>query len=452
VATTDLRRETWTAAALSSAVLVAGFAFLHDQPILLPHQGLHSVLAADSLMAGDGLFVSANLPFAKFGPLYPMLLALLGRLGLGPTEAAYLINCGAFAATLLGIFLLGRALRLDGVRWIVLAFTLWAPNYHLIRAARPDPIVIALSLFALYGMATWTRRPSYGSLLAAGIACALAASTRYMALLTLVPVFALAVWIAPGLTWRRRLRDLAAYGFVATAPVVLWMGRNLHVTGFITGRSRTESRDFADHYDFLGNLWGLLETVAIDAFAIGAVGIRAVVYDKQPLDAPALVLTSLVIALLAFGASVWLGRRALADSLREAFPVRSRCGAAFVLSTAYAFLYASMLVLVWTFSNNDPIDTRYVAPLYPFLFLGVGGALEIATRGTGRGKVAAAAILIALLVVAPNAWKTVRLLGSEPGPTLLPVSVVGSRGSNWVAPTSWTEIRRRSAPAVDRRR
>ena len=37
--------------------------------------------------------------------------------------------------------------------------------------------------------------------------------------------------------------------------------------------------------------------------------------------------------------------------------------------TGFVLVYVAALILVWTGSNNDPIYTRFLFPVYPFLIL-----------------------------------------------------------------------------------
>ncbi|GAG52781.1 unnamed protein product, partial [marine sediment metagenome] len=142
----------WGVGAFAVVAWLATFLWLREAPLFVPHQGIHSILAADSLSNGRGFEVVPGLPYAKFGPLYPILLALLARAGLGVTGAVYLLNCATFAASFFGLYLLCRILSLRAAWGAVAFFALWAPNYYLLRAARPDALMICMSLFALAGM------------------------------------------------------------------------------------------------------------------------------------------------------------------------------------------------------------------------------------------------------------------------------------------------------------
>ncbi len=436
------RQELGWVAAFSLAVAVAGFLVTHQAAMFMPHQGLESVLAAQSLLAGRGLEVFEGAPFAKFGPVYPLALAALGRLGMQPTSAANLINWGAFATALIGLFALARLLRIRGAPWIVAAFAVWAPNYYLMRAARPDPLVIALSLLALCAMANYVRRPAWRPLLAAALLCSVAATTRYMALLTLVPVFAVAVAMTPS-TWQRRLTDLGLFGVIAVTPVAAWITRNILLTGHLTGMPRTGGREFMQHFGLLGNVWGLLKTVAIDAFGFGAIGIRWVVYGEQPLPFPLAVLGGCVAMLAILAVVVWRGREGLRRHLEDEVLAHDQSRGALVVTITHAVLYFVVLLAVWTLSNNDPIETRYASPLYPALFLGVGGLLSAASNGLPRGAVLTAVFGVVVLIAGPNLLKSISLMtGDPPPPTLMPTTINEPHFRNWLEPFTWDDVGR----------
>jgi hypothetical protein len=434
-------RATLVFATIGAAAFALSFLLLHDRPMFLPHQGVQGLLAADSLIAGRGLEVVPGMPFAKFGPLYPLLLAGLGRSGVEPTPAVYAINCATFGVTLFGLLWLGRTLDVRALAAVAALFSCFAPNWYLIRAARPDTIVIAASFLALPAMIAYARRPGPGPLAGAALAASVAALTRYMAVLTLLPVFGVAVALARGVSWRRRLADLAVFGAVAAGPIALWMARNVRLTGFATGMSRSDSRPWVEHYGLGGNLAGFFRTIWIDAFGHRAIGTPGVVYGDVPLPVPGLALTGGAIALGLLAFALWRGRARLGWLIAEGLRERSARGCALLITGSYGVLYSAALIVVWTLSNNDPIETRYVAPLYGLLWLYAAAVLGEGLRSLPRRRAAALVLAAAAIVAVPNAVKSWTLLGSAPpGPTLMPIASFGPRGSNWIEPLTWDDL------------
>lgn len=194
-------------------------------------------------------------------------------------------------------------------------------------------------------------------------------------------------------------------------------------------------------FGLLGNVWGLLKTVAIDAFGYGAIGIRWVVYGEQPLPFPLAVLGGCVAMLAILAVVAWRGREGMRRQLEDELLAHAQSRGALVVTVTYAILYLVVLLAVWTLSNNDPIETRYASPLYPALFLGVGGLLSAASNGLPRGAVLAAAFGVVVLIAGPNLVKSISLMtGDPPPPTLMPATIIEPHFRNWLEPFTWDEV------------
>ncbi|HMB69208.1 MAG TPA: hypothetical protein VKU85_07840, partial [bacterium] len=79
----------------------------------------------------------------------------------------------------------------------------------------------------------------------------------------------------------------------------------------------------------------------------------------------------------------------------------------------FAGIHAAALLVLWTVGNNDPIHTRFVAPLYPGLVLLLFAGREAAAQ-RGIRTAAAALTAVAVLAGAVNLDKSVLLLGDSP--------------------------------------
>jgi 4-amino-4-deoxy-L-arabinose transferase-like glycosyltransferase len=186
---------------------------------------------------------------------------------MGVIPASYLINCLTLAASLIGLYALCRALGLE-VTWPALVFyCLWAANYYLLRAVRPDAIPICMSLFTVVALIRYSQRQSLPALLAAAVACSVAATARYMALFTLLPVAAAAVWVFAARDWRLRMRHVPIFVAIACTPIGLWLLRNYRVTGYLSGMSRSAPRKWAADHTFIENIYLVLKAAALDAFS-----------------------------------------------------------------------------------------------------------------------------------------------------------------------------------------
>jgi hypothetical protein len=424
----------------TAALFVVTFLWLYPAPVLLSHQGRHSLLAAQSLNAGHGFEVTPEIPFAKFGPFYPLALAFLGRLGLGVGPAVHLINCAALAGALLGLYALCRLLGVRGPVVALVLYGLLAANYLLLRSARPDLIVVCAATLALVAFVAYAQRHSMSALLAAAVCSSVAATSRYMAVLALLPMMLVALWLGAG-SWRTRVRDLTIFVSIGAGPVMLWMARNYHVTGFITGMSRTKVRRVApDEFGLLDQLRGMLSTIWIDVFSPDTLGLRRVVYGGEQLDYQAVMLGATLIAAGAAAGLVWLRRRELATFFSAQARRRTVAFHAVVLVAGYVVLYTLVLIVVWSLSNNDPIYTRYVSPLYGYAIVLASLAVTVATQGA-PGRLRLLPALIFLSIAVPNLPKTARLLGHERPPrSLVTVQEFGDHGNAWVSDLDWGNL------------
>lgn len=413
---------------LASVVIgLACFLWFRDAAILLPHQGVQAVRAASSLMAGEGLRVTPELPYAKYGPLYPVLLAGAGRLGMPVHTCVYAVNALAMGLLAAGMIRLGRAGGLRHAWLLSAALCGAATTLYQARSARPDLLVTALGIWALASTVEYVGRPRTSWLALAAGATALAATGRYMALLTVTPAVAAVLLTARSLTLRRRVYALLAVTFSTAVPLALWLARNRRLTGFWSGASRSRERLLASGVGWDDHLFGILVTPWVDALAPDANGIRQVVYSENVVENPVWVTLATV---------VWLaGLLGLLRRRRIRLPPDDRRNSARVAVGAFSSIYLVMLFVIWTFSNNDPIQSRYLMPVYPALLLWL--AERLATRH--GSKLLLGAALIAPPLVA-NLAKLPPMLGDEPpGPRYANVVTLGSRGLNW-GPLAWDEV------------
>ena len=66
------------------------------------------IACARNLLSGIGLLDHEGLPFTKWPPLFPLLLAALGAVGVDPLQGGRLLNAAAFG---LSVFVTGQFLR-----------------------------------------------------------------------------------------------------------------------------------------------------------------------------------------------------------------------------------------------------------------------------------------------------------------------------------------------------
>ncbi len=427
-----LRRSqaAWVLAAVIAVLLLtASYGARH---MLVSPQGSQCLRAAWSLATTGALDVTPGRPFAWFGPLYPVTLAGLALAGLTPLGAVALVNSIALVATIALLAVLARRMMPRSAFLAPLFFAGLASNAYLFRMARPDIVMLPASLLAILGLARYAEHSRRTDLLIAAAGVALATTARYMAIFALAPLVAVGVH----LVWRRVERGRAATALIflaaAYGPVASWLLRNRERTGYLTGMSRTAWREQAAATDFTTNVYGLVKTFVLDLFGVRSMGVVAQVYGEAAIPYP---VTSACVAAVAIGLALLgcgFARRGARPGPEGVASLTTRL----VRLAAGSYLVA--LLVLWTLGNNDPIHTRYVAPVYGYLVL---LAFRSVTRFDGRARIAFA--LAALAILGPNLDKSARLLGESPGDALIRVSLHREEDL-WVRDLRWEDVMTRA--------
>lgn len=332
------------------AVLVATGKGLYVSPDAVFYVG-----TARNWLDGRGFTPPSGLPpLEHFPPLFTMLLAALGTLGLDPLDGARLVNALAFAGLVLLVGLVVRS-RTGSVSAALVASVLAVAAVDLLTysaSGLSEPLFILLGLASLVVLAAYLDRPSPALLAGASALVGAAFLTRYVGIALVMAGVAI-------LVWRRRWLAAALFGAVAVAPVAAWLAW--------AGGRRTSDRPVVFHMfggEFLGQAARPLS--------------RWLVPWPRPL-------IGLVLALLLVAGGVVLARRLPASA-----------GPSPNLSwVLIAFTVASLVVLLANRAFTDAtgrLDARFLAPLHPIVIVLVVPALA-------RRKLPSAALALAGAVV-----------------------------------------------------
>ena len=221
--------------ALAGAGLV--FALHGGRGVLLDWDSVNYISVADSLLAGEGFRQFNGLVYRDWPPLYPLLLAGPGLLGIDPYPWAEWLSALAFALT---IFIAGQWLRRRLTsRWLLLwgclAIALAYPLARQASFALTETIFILFALLALRAAERFLDRERRSALLGAALFTGLALLTRYLGV-SLVVAIILLLALQGGVPLRQRARHIALYGLLALAPLGWWLLRNYLLLGTLTGR------------------------------------------------------------------------------------------------------------------------------------------------------------------------------------------------------------------------
>ena len=182
---------------------------------------------ATNFLAGEGWRDVRGVPLVGWPPLFPLLLAASGWVGIDPLAAGRWINATAFGLTILAA---GGWLRSNlRARWLVLVATaIIATSLSLSELASyclTDSLFALLTLLALVQLASFLHRGGRMPLLLGAVFTALAALTRWPGVVLIgVGVLVLLGRRAPPLA--ARLKDAGVLGAIASLPLAVVLTRN----------------------------------------------------------------------------------------------------------------------------------------------------------------------------------------------------------------------------------
>ncbi len=346
-------------------------------------QNDHNLLFAGKAGLGEALAWSQK----TWPPLYPVLLWTWGHAGL---PLGLLNEVLWFGVLALLARLARRHVGPDSVGWALLLAAVFGPHALIVRQRTAEALFVLCALLACERLLAYGASRRARDVLLLGLAAAGVGLSRYFGILWLFPVLGLGVLLARGAPLRRRLAHAALFALVAGLPVLSWLAWVRHETSHLTGLDRFDATRLAEvqeHTTLRGNLELTAKTLWIDLVSDhGYAKARREGYRPSALDDVSLAVL-LVATGLVLGAA-FLRRRAppaQAQSPPRPPPFLSRA-APRLLAVLCASFFA-VLLAVWTLGNNDPLNTRFLFPVYPFLLL-LGFSAHDAWRSTDPGRVA----------------------------------------------------------------
>jgi len=332
---------------------------------------------AINFLAGEGWRDFAGNPLVGWPPLFPLLLAASGWIGIDPLEAGRLINATAFGLTILAV---GCYLRSHlRSQWLTLAATAtlaaslplsyWASHFMT------DSLFVLLTLLALIQLAAFLHRGGRTPLLLAAVFTALAALTRYAG----VALIGTGVLVLLPLA---RQRQALVFGAVSSVPLLAVLARNWAATGHLTAATGHRTKPLRQSLSA-----GLHQTVEV---------VREWVVPPQTPDGLAYLLGLAVAAIvLASAAAILRGRKLGSEAAPPSF---SGWGPVLPFG-AFTVGYIAFMVAVVPLTVTQGIDSRYLLPIYVPLLLTAAFLLDRFLSIAATGRMAAVRYAVASLVV-----------------------------------------------------
>jgi hypothetical protein len=341
------------------------------------------VSTARSLAAGEGFAQYNDQDYVSWPPLFPLLLAAPGWMGidLDPLDVSRGLNAVVLGLTTLTT---GLALRryLASPVWVLLGTTIVALSEPLVRLSslvRAEPLFNLLTLWFLLTLVAFGQRPSRRTLVFLALWAGLAWLQRYVGFM-LVALGGVAILFGVrALSPRQRWQYAAGFGILASLPISIWLVRNLSLTGQLTGsRNRSPSTVWDNLRD--------TRTILRDWYAWPD-RVMAHVPDWLPEIALLVVIAAGIVVIVRWGA----GQAARSPAWRRWVSV--------VLVWVVAYL--GVLVALRTVMYFDYVSSRLLSPVYvPLWWL----ALALADRAAlalaqplGRRRLALALTIVPCL-------------------------------------------------------
>ena len=306
-----------------------------------------------NFLAGEGWREFSGEPMTIWPPLFSLLLAAFGWVGIEPLEAGRWVNAAAFGLTILAA---GCWLRSHlRSQWLTLAATAIIaaslPLSHWASRLITDPLFVLFTVLALIQLAAFLHRKTAAPLWWAAVFTALAALTRYPGVVLIgTGVLVLLVRRAPPLT--TRLKHAIVFGAVASIPLAGVLTHNWAVSGTLTGASRSGSGQSL--FDTMSRMAVVFREWAIPPNAPDGLGyLLSMAAGLVILAAGAVVVWS--------GRSVGRGGKSPSFGLRPVLPFG-------VFAVAYLVFMVTIVPLV----TPCPFPFRYLLPVYvPLLLVAV---------------------------------------------------------------------------------
>ena len=344
------------------ALLIVVLAGLGTAHILVRTATYGAAVGTDSIvflstalnfLAGEGWRDFTGVPMVVWPPLFPLLLAALGWVGLEPLAAGRWVNAAAFGLTILaaGCWLRsnvrsqGLALAATATLAASLPLSDWASNYMT------EPLFVLLTLLALIQLAAFLQRGGRTPLLWAAVFTALAALTRYPGVV-LIGTGVLILW--PLARWKQVL----VFGAASSVPLLAVLAHNWTVSATWTGDRSDPVRQSLSE--------GLRQTVEV---------FRTWIVPPNAPDGVAYLLW------LAIGLVVLAGTAVVLHTLRrhrdvpEATPVYFRLGPVLPFGV-FALIYFVFIIVVVPLTIPYGIGDRLLLPGYVPLLLTAGFLLD----------------------------------------------------------------------------
>ncbi len=194
-----------------------------------------SYLAAAKSFAEQGKILTlGGFPSSRWGPLYPIQLAILEKLPFAITDSMAAYNILLFILTIFTTWkLISMSIERTFFRYAALTFiTLSYAIVQIYCSMETEPLFLLLINISILLLIKFYGQSKFSTLLLMGLICGIAIMHRYPAVFMLPVIGFFLLWKIKD--YKSLIKVLVMLA-IATVPITLWIGRNYLQTGTLTG-------------------------------------------------------------------------------------------------------------------------------------------------------------------------------------------------------------------------
>ncbi|MHA1805494.1 MAG: ArnT family glycosyltransferase [Promethearchaeota archaeon] len=314
--------------------------------------GTRYISIARNLVSNGKYESFLNDPVPQFPPLYPLLLASLGFLGIDPYVGARFVNAIAFGL----IVFLSREIFSKFIKSLILVIAgqllilFSIPLLWVSKWAWTEPVfILLLTLFSIYffKLIEAPEDQKMKHVLILSIISSLCNLQRYIGMFVIIVFGIHFLFLEKNFTISRRITIIFLFCLISVAPLSLWILRNFYITGTFIG-TRSRPRAFSE------NILNFVYTVTL-----WIVSPDIITFFKSFLSSMiklSFLISSLIIIAILLIYLIFLDFKKNRENviyIKEFYHI-----GLMMVSFVFLLFYTSLQF------KFDPMDNRIVSPLY----------------------------------------------------------------------------------------
>ena len=211
------------------------------------------IAAARSFQEGAGFVHWEGKPFTSWPPLFPIVLGLLGFLGIDPLIGTRILNALCFGGVAASVGWMAN--RLIPNPWLVIAAMasiLLMPTISGISMfALSEALFLLLALWTVWILPKSITQSTWGSVIATGMLCGFSILTRNVGGILWIIGVAMFLGYPQALSYGKRIGRTVVFSILSLGPYALWLVRNAMISGTLSGGREGTDRTFLMNFGYI---------------------------------------------------------------------------------------------------------------------------------------------------------------------------------------------------------